>query len=55
MADLYAVVHRDAGPVASFTTWPEADEERQRMLDDEPGWVDDLWIEEFRVVVAESR
>ena len=47
MADLYVVVHRDAGPLATFLTEAEAELERDEILNDEPEWADDVWIEPF--------
>ena len=53
MADLYSLVHREAGPVATFTTVAEAEAELKAVLEDEPAWRPDLWVEPFEVVVAE--
>ena len=52
MADLYSLVHRDAGPIATFTKREEAEAELAAVLEDEPGWVDDLWVEPFELVVT---
>ncbi len=55
MADLYTVVHRDTGPVSTFTTREDAEEELDDMLAGEPTWADDLWIESFELVVEDER
>ena len=52
MPDLYSLVHREAGPLATFTTREEADLELLSVLDDEPGWVGDLAIETFELDVT---
>jgi hypothetical protein len=52
MADLYSLMHREAGPVSTFTTLGEAEAELEAVLEDEPGWVDDLWVEPFELVVT---
>jgi len=36
VADLYSLVHRDAGPVSTFTTRGEAEAELAAVLEDEP-------------------
>ena len=53
MADLYSLMHREAGPLATFTTPAEAEEELAAVLEDEPDWRPDLWVEPFELVVAE--
>jgi hypothetical protein len=55
MADAYAVVHRDAGPVSTFTTGEDADQELTEVLRDEPTWADDLWIESVELIVDNER
>ena len=51
MADLYSLMHREAGPLATFTTRAEAKAELAAVLDDEPTWVDDLGVEPFELVI----
>ena len=41
------------GPVSTFTTREEAEAELAAVLEDEPDWRPDLWVEPFVVVVAE--
>lgn len=53
----YSLVHRFGGPVASFTTEAEAQRELEAVLQDRPGWADEIWIEppaEFRNVAIAS-
>ncbi len=52
-ARLYAVVHREAGPLLTFTSREEARRELADVLRDEPTWAEDLWVEPFEVVVAD--
>ena len=52
MADFYVLVHPDAGPLATFLTREEADEAVEAVFGDESGWVRELWVEPFNVVVA---
>jgi hypothetical protein len=47
-------VHRDAGPLARFTTREEAEAERDAVLADEPNWTGDLRIETFSFDVADT-
>ena len=54
MADPYLLVHREAGPLATFMTWQEAVDELRDVLSDEPTWSGDLWIEPFELVVGEG-
>lgn len=54
LADLYALVHREAGPVAAFLTLEEARHEFMDMLCDEPDWIGDVWIEPFSLRVTEE-
>lgn len=53
MADLYSLVHREAGPLSTFTTLEEAEAELAAVLEDEPGWLPELWVEPFVLVVGE--
>jgi len=53
VADLYSLVHREAGPVSTFPTREEAEAELAAVLEDEPEWRPDLWVEPFVLVVAE--
>ena len=55
MADLYALVHREAGFVSTFTTRAGVERGLLHVLLDEPDWVEDLRVEPFDVVVAEQR
>jgi len=48
------LVHREAGPVSTFTTRDEAEAELAAVLEDEPDWRPDLWVEPFRLVVTED-
>ena len=41
-ARLYSLVHVEAGPVATFLTREEAEEELQAVLRDKPAWKGDL-------------
>lgn len=52
MADLYSVCHRIGGPVTTFTTMAEAEQELEAVLSDEPEWADDVWIEPFDLVLT---
>ncbi len=45
MADLYSVVHREVGPLATLASYEEALRELGRVFIDEPTWWPDLWIE----------
>jgi len=53
MADLYSLMHREAGPVSTFTTREEAKDELEAVLRDEPTWLTRVWIEPFTLVVVE--
>ena len=53
MADLYSLVHREAGPVSTFTTREEAEAELEAMLEDEPAWLPDVWVAPFELVVSD--
>jgi hypothetical protein len=55
LADLYALVHRNFGPVSTFGTREDAKQELDDVLRDEPTWADDLWIEPFVLVVEGER
>jgi hypothetical protein len=52
MPDLYSLVGRDVGPLATFLTREEAEADLAAVLDDEPGWEGELWVEPFELVVA---
>ena len=54
MPDLYSVVHREIGPLATFANYDEAVLELERVFWDEPTWLPDLWIEPFDLVVADG-
>lgn len=54
MADFYVLVHRDAGPLASFLTSEDAEEALEEVFGDEPTWRSDLWVEPFELVVADD-
>ena len=45
VADLYSLVHREAGPVSTFTTREEAEAELAAVLEDAPDWRPDVWVE----------
>ena len=47
MGDRFALIHRDAGPVATFVTQAEAERELTAMLRDEPSWKGAAWVEPF--------
>ena len=53
MPSLYSLVHYQHGPVSTFLTFREAARELRDVLQDEPGWINDIWIERFELVVAE--
>ena len=36
--DLYSLMHREAGPLATFTTPAEAEAELEAVVEDEPAW-----------------
>ena len=54
MADLYSLDHREAGTVSTFLTREEAEAELAAVLEDEPDWRPDLWVEPFEFVVGAS-
>ena len=45
MAEVYVLVHRDAGLGDFFATREEADEVRRAVVRDEPAWEALLWVE----------
>jgi hypothetical protein len=51
--DLWVLVHSEHGPISTFLTEAEAARELARVLWEEPTWKGDVWIEPFRLVVAE--
>ena len=53
--ELHSIVHREAGPVATFLTRDEAEEELKAIVLDEPDWAPDLWIELFNLIVIGRR
>ncbi len=54
VADLYSVRHREAGPLATFTTYEAAELELEDLLHEEPTWVAELWIEPFELVTVDE-
>jgi hypothetical protein len=52
-ADLYSVMHREVGPLATFTSYEDAEREVERAFGDAPTSIRDLSIEPFELVVAE--
>ncbi len=54
MADFYTVVHREVGPLATFTSYDEAVLELERVFWEEPTWLPDLWIEPFELIVVDE-
>ena len=55
MADLYALVHRDTGPVETYLTRDAAERAMEAMLADEPDWRPDVWVEPFCFTVRDER
>ena len=53
VADLYSLVRRETGPVSTFLTREEAEAELEAVLEDEPAWFPDLWVEPFVLVVSD--
>ncbi len=51
VADLYSLIHREAGLLRTLTTYEDAERELENVLRDEPTWMSDLWIEPFDVTV----
>ena len=51
--DLYALVHREAGPVKTYLNIYDAMKAMQEVLRDEPDWWQDVWAEPFHFVVEE--
>ena len=41
----HSVARRQPGPVATFLTRDEAEAELEAVLEDEPAWLPDLWVE----------
>jgi len=54
MTDLDSLVHAEHGPIRTFTTRGEAERELADVLEDEPGWVSDLYVESFELAVADE-
>ncbi|MDQ3866964.1 MAG: hypothetical protein M3304_09090 [Actinomycetota bacterium] len=54
MADLYSLRHRQVGPLATYTTYEAAERELEDMLQEEPTWTADLWIEPFELVTVDE-
>jgi hypothetical protein len=48
---LYSLVHRESGPVATYATEEQARRTLEAVLQDEPGWAEDIYIEPFEFVV----
>lgn len=42
----------EAGPLATFMTKAEAEAALEAVLEDEPAWVGDVWVEPFEFGVA---
>jgi hypothetical protein len=53
MADLYSLVHREAGRLGTFLSRGEAEAARDDVLRDEPDWIEDLTVEPFDFIIAE--
>lgn len=51
VAALYSLVHREEGPIATFTPLDEAEAELRAVLEDEPDSLLDLWVEPSEFVV----
>lgn len=51
---LYSLVHREAGPVCTYSTRELAQRDLEAVLRDEPDWKDDISIEVFEFVLQES-
>ena len=54
MADLYSLIHREAGLLCTLTTYEDAERELENVVRDEPTWMPDLWIEPFDLTVLPS-
>ncbi len=54
MADFYTVVHREVGPLATFTSYDEALLELGRVFLEEPTWLRDLAIEPFELLTTDE-
>ena len=48
---LYSLVHRHSGPVATYATEEQAQRTLEAVLQDEPDWAEDIYIEPFEFVV----
>ena len=53
VADLYSLVHRDFGPISTYTTLAEAEDELAAVREDESDWLPDLGVEPFVLDVSE--
>jgi hypothetical protein len=51
LVPLSSLVHREEGRLSTYMTEDQAQRELKAVLRDEPGWVDDVWIEQFEFVV----
>jgi hypothetical protein len=49
---LWVLAHRHLGPLTTYRTQADALADLVRLFDDNPGWVGELWVEPFEVVVA---
>ncbi|HEX2111538.1 MAG TPA: hypothetical protein VHF67_08285 [Gaiellaceae bacterium] len=54
MADLYVLAHRDFGPISTFLTREQAENELKRVFGNEPTWVGKLIVEPFELVVEDD-
>ena len=52
MAELYVLVHRECGPIATFLTARDANDALMDFVEDEPGSAGDVFVEPFDAVVA---
>jgi hypothetical protein len=52
VAHLYVLRHVEHGAISTFTTLEEAEHELAWVLEDEPSWTGDVWIEPFNFTVA---
>ncbi len=50
---MWVLCHRVSGPIETFLKHQDAQEVLRRVLEDEPDWALDIWIEPFELVVAE--
>ena len=51
---MWVLCHRIHGSVETFATRNEAEKILRRVLEDEPDWALDIWIEPFELIVEES-